>query len=495
MKAFGRSSQRFMISKQFHLLLCLSAAGLVSAAPPGLESIFPAGGQPGTRVECTVAGKGLETGAPIAWTNHPGLVLLAGDKPKKVIATIAKDVPPGPYLVRFYNDEGSTPPRIWEIGALDEILEKEPNDALADAKAADAKMNITINGVLEKAGDVDTHALRVQKAKRIALALHGYALGSPMDPALRLLDAHGVEIAAGHDTHNLDPRIDYTPTTDGTVFVQVFAFAHPPAADVSLKGSANHVYRLTATDVPPASAPENEPKTLTTPTSFRGRISKPQEEDAFVLTAKKGDEWAISVRAQAIQSPLDAVLRIQDSEGKELTQGDDGKTNLDPDLRWKTPKDGEYKIIVTDRFHAGSADHAYEFSAKPFTPTFTVTLDTHAYRVEAGKSVEVKLKITPAGTFKGKFQAKALQLPPGVTTDTVEIPEKGGDSKLVLKAAADANASQDPFRVELTTSEPDAPQTVIATYDVPFTEPRGDLLIMTDTQPWLTVALKAAAKK
>jgi len=29
--------------------------------------------------------------------------------------------------------------------------------------------------------------------------------------------------------------------------------------------------------------------------------------------------------------------------------------------------------------------------------------------------------------------------------------------------------------------------TVTASYAIPFTEPRGDLLIMTDTRPWLTV--------
>ena len=125
--------------------LFLLAANLLPAAPPALENIFPAGGQVGTRVECVVAGKGLESGSPVAWTNHPGLVLLAGDKPKKFVATIAKDVPAGPYLVRFYNDEGSTPPHIWEVGTRAETLEKEPNDGLADAKSAEPQMNVTGN--------------------------------------------------------------------------------------------------------------------------------------------------------------------------------------------------------------------------------------------------------------------------------------------------------------------------------------------------------------
>jgi hypothetical protein len=60
-----------------------------------------------------------------------------------------------------------------------------------------------------------------------------------------------------------------------------------------------------------------------------------------------------------------------------------------------------------------------------------------------------------------------------------------------LKAAPEAAASQDPFRIEIS----DGTQTFAATYLIPFTEPRGDLLITTDTQPWLTVAAKAAEKK
>jgi len=455
------------------------------AAPPGFESIFPAGGQIGTRVECTVAGKGLEGSSLLAWSNRPGVVLLAGEKPKKFIATLAKDAKPGPCLVRFYTNDGSSPPRVFEIGNLPEHLEKEPNDAFTEAKSAEPRMNAVINGVLEKSGDVDTHAIRVQKGKAIMLELHGYALGSPMDPALRLLDSRGVEIRGAHDSHNLDPRLSYTPGTDGPLFVQILAFAHPPAADVALKGSASHVYRLLITDEAPKPA-TNEPKVLTLPAAIQGLLAKPREEDVFILTVKKGDELALAVHSRA----FDALLRIDDSDGKMITQSDDGESS-DPSLRWKAPKDGEFKIVVGDRFHGGSPEHAYELSAKPFTPTLTAMLDTHAYRVEAGKDVEVKITVKFNGTFAAKLQAKALDLPPGLTAEPVEVPAKGGEIKMKLKAAPEAAASQAPFRVEIS----DGTQTFAATYLIPFTEPRGDLLVTTDTQPWLTVAAKAAEKK
>jgi hypothetical protein len=473
-------------------MMLLGCCGAAQAAPPSFESIFPAGGQVGTQTEVKFGGKGLEKNSPQAWSSDPKLTIVTGKKPNLFQLGISADAAPGPRLLRFFTSEGATAPRIIEIGQFEELIETEPNDTLVTAKANPAKMNVTINGVLEKAGDVDTHAFPAKKGQRIILELHGYGIGSAMDPAMRLLNEQGVEIEAGHDTHNLDPRIEHTAAADGTLFLQVFAFSHPPAADVAFKGSVHHVYRLTLTDEPKKMPRLNEPKTITVPTVLTGSIAKAREEDVFSFTAKKGDDLQITVRAQALRSPLDAILRIEDTDGKTLQQADDGdKENLDPALRWKAPKDGEFKFVIADRSHQGSADHLYEFSVKPFVPSLTGTLDTHAYRLEAGKNVEVKLTVKVNGTLTGKIQARAVNLPAGVTAEPVNVPMKGGEVKLTLKVAADAAASQAPFAVEIGASEaPDATPSVIASYVIPFAEPRGDLLIMSDTHPWLTVVEK-----
>jgi hypothetical protein len=235
----------------------------------------------------------------------------------------------------------------------------------------------------------------------------------------------------------------------------------------------------------------SEPGKLSLPASLRGCIGKSAEEDTYSFSAKKGDDLQISVRAQRQGSPLDATLRIEDETGKSLQQADDGeKEALDPSLRWKAPKDGEFKLIVADRFHHGSSDHLYELSIKPFMPSLTASLESHAYWLEAGKTVEIKVTIKTNGTFAGKIKAQVTQLPLGVTAQSVDVPAKGGEVKLTLKATEQAAKSQAPFAVELTTSAPDAVAKVTASYAIPFTEPRGDLLIMTDTHPWLTVVAK-----
>ncbi|HEY1050283.1 MAG TPA: hypothetical protein VGE39_11030 [Prosthecobacter sp.] len=540
-------------------LILLTAFSLGKAAP-GFESISPAGGKVGTSFVAKVAGKGLDKGAPQGWCSNPGVKITPapGAKPGSGLWSIeiAKDAAPGACLVRFHSDDGSTPPRIFEVGTLEEVAETEPNDAFKEVKAAaelaggaspalQPRMNATFNGVLAKEGDADTHALRVQKGRAITLELHGYALGSSMDPAMRLLDARGVELAASHDTHNLDPLIRHVPAADGVLYVQVFAFVHPPQADIAYKGTANHVYRLHVTDSgqaspAPGAAAAASASPLTTPITLVGSIATPEAENTHLLTVKKGDDLRVTVRAKAIRSPLEATLRIESAEGKMLVQNDDGEsissgnsaTALDPALRWKAPADGTYKLIIGDRFQNGTADHHYELSVQVWKPTVAAALDAHAYRLEPGKIEGIKITVKFDGTYPEKLRAHVAGLPPGVVAEDVDVPAKGGEVNLPLKAAADAAPAQVPLTIELvpvaaptpgppadleteakdksalagkekkaaeaSASTPAAAPAstgpvAMATYAIPFTELRGDLLIVTDTRPWLTVP-KGGAK-
>lgn len=470
---------------------CLQlATAAASAAPPGFDSIFPAGGRAGDRVEVRVQGKEHDKTHHQAWCDDAAIRIEPGDKPGLYRLHLPADAKPGPRLLRFFDAGGASPPRLFMVGDLEEHLEQEPNDHLDDARTRPPATNTVFNGVLEKSGDVDTHVLLAKKGQRLVLALHGYGLGSPMDPALRLLDARGVELALAHDTHNLDPYLEHLPAADGILFAQVFAFAHPPAADVAFKGSPHHVYRLNVRAAgPPPPAPA-EPEMLSLPATVRGRLSQPREVDRYTLTCAKGDELRLRVRALVPRSPLDATLAITDAEGKVLQQADDTE-NLNPALRWKAPADGAYRLLIADRHHHGSPLHDYELTVAPAELELTATLDSHAWQLTAGGKVEVKLSVKIDGSPQGKIETRATDLPPSVTSKPVEVPAKGGEVKLTLQASADAAPSQSPFRIELVTNAgSETEQTQLAEFVIPFNEPRGDLLLPRHSQPWLTLIAK-----
>jgi hypothetical protein len=525
----------------------LAASAL--AAPPALETLFPCGGKAGATTTVTATGSNLDKGHPDVWADHPGITFKPADKPRVFTVTLAPDVPPGPHLVRFFNHEGASLPHVFMVGKHDEFSDAEPNDDhLAPQHLA--KLPLTVHGRLEKSGDVDTFAVKLEAGRTFTADLQGYALGSQMDPAMKLLDARGVEVAMSHDTHNLDPFIRHEVKKAGIYLVQLMAFAHPPAADVTLKGGGAHIYRLTLSDQPFARSmspcavqrgqqakatlpggevtldathsiqgedrisvagtqgetvlaalvtppvatekePDNDTKTaqrIVPPIAISGVIARSGDEDRVIFTAKKGEALALRVHAAGIHSPMDASLRIEDSTGKVLQQADDADaTDPDPALNWKAPADGDFIAVVSDLFQRGGPDFCYALEIAPPRPQVAATLAVNAIKTDAAKTADLKTTVKVTGTLQGKLVARITGLPPGVTAKEVEVPVKGGEVKLSLSAAPDAPAAGVPVEVELSTSAPDEPMTFKAAYDLRGTEPRGDRLINEDSRVWLTV--------
>jgi hypothetical protein len=506
-------------------------------------------GKVGASTRIIATGSNLEKSFPEVWADHAGISFKPADKPKTFEVSIAADVPPGPHLVRFFNKEGASVPHVFVVGTHDEATDTEPNnDHLSPQRVV--KLPVTIHGRLEKGGDVDTFAVQLEAGRTFVAELQGYALGSQMDPAMKLLDARGVEVALSHDTHNLDPFVRFDVKQTGTYHVQLMAFAHPPAADVTLKGSAGHIYRLTLTDQPfahfaspcaitrgqqakvttahgevvvdatksnanegrfavPTAAgevvfaalvspsvtlevePKHDSKTaqrLTPPFAVSGGIAQSADEDRYVFQAKKGDSLTFRVHAAAVHSALDASLRIEDSTGKVLEKDDDSEeANPDPTIAFKVPADGDYVAIISDLFQRGGDNFCYALEAAPPIPQATLALAQNVVNLDAGKTVELKVTSKITGKLKGKLLATATGLPSGITMKEAEVPAKGGEVKLVLSATADAAAASVPIEVQVSTSAPDEPMTFKAAYDLRGTEPRGDRLINEDSRIWLTI--------
>jgi len=92
--------------------------------------------------------------------------------------------------------------------------------------------------------------------------------------------------------------------------------------------------------------------------------------DLYRITAKKGDRLSIEVVAQRIGSPLDPLLRLLDTQGRELAVNDDAPgLGADARIDFHCPKTGEYLIEVRDTQHAGGARHGYRLRVGDALPT------------------------------------------------------------------------------------------------------------------------------
>ncbi|MEW6305254.1 MAG: PPC domain-containing protein [Verrucomicrobiota bacterium] len=230
------------------LALVLSSLAPAHSAAPVLEHLYPAGGQQGTTVNVTANGK-FEPWPVEVWTDHPGLVFKADKDKGKFTVEVSKDVPVGPHLVRVYNADGASVPRFFLVNTHTEVLDKESNDSPRQAQALD-QLPVIVNGRLERGGDVDGYAVKLQAGQWLVASVNAFTIYSTMDGLLRITDTNGFKLAFAHDSDTLDPFLAWQAKSNGTYVVQVMGFAHPATSSENLGGGANYIYRLSLTTGP-----------------------------------------------------------------------------------------------------------------------------------------------------------------------------------------------------------------------------------------------------
>ncbi len=455
-------------------LLVLAACGLATgavAAEPTLTHLYPVAGQQGTTVSVAVAGKS-EPWPPQVWVDAPGITFKAGKTKGKFDVEIAKDAAPGPHLVRLFNEQGASAPRFFIVSDQPELLEVEPND---DFKAPQkiAKLPAAISGRLDKAGDVDSFAVPLQRGQTLTASVEAYVLASTFDGMLRVVDSNGTQLAFNHDGRTLDPLLTWPAPRDGTFIVQLMGFVYPATAGVGMTGGDGCVYRLhLTTDPAPKVAvrssdasngtelAEQEPndsaanaQAVAIPGTIAGCIQKARDEDRFTFTAVKQHAYELKVTAARAGSPLDAWLKIENKDGKELVRSDDTAGSRDPQFTWTAPSDGVFTAAIGDVTHHGGNDFIYRLAIAEATPSVAATAGNHFVTVAAGKTAEMKVTVKRANGFKPKLQLTAKNLAEGVSAPDVAVPDKDGEVTLKFAATSEATAASQPFQLVLRETE------------------------------------------
>ena len=68
---------------------------------------------------------------------------------------------------------------------------------------------VTINGRLDKNGDVDSFAIALKAGEWLDARLVSYELMGKLDGVLRLVDGKGYQLEWNHDFATLDPRLQW----------------------------------------------------------------------------------------------------------------------------------------------------------------------------------------------------------------------------------------------------------------------------------------------
>ena len=498
---YSKINTLFVVTR---LIACaISLASVVSADDaPKIDRIFPAGLQRGATVEVKLTGKPGD-GELKVWTDAGQLAFKFSEKNDTATVTAADEVRPGIHWLRFFNEHGATDLKPFLVGVAHEAAEVEPNNKASEAQAIELP-TVTINGVLEKANDVDTYGVTLKAGTTFVASMQAHRdLGSPMDAVLRLLGPNGAVVAHNDDDHEFDPQIVFEVPTDGTYFVRTFAFPATPNSTIGLAGSPDYIYRLTLTseafidhtvpavvdasansevalkgwNLPDSQSPLAVPafqqsafaltgdfanvvevsacgclsveegdvlaQPLELPIAVTGCISEADQTDEFSFHGTKGQKMTIEVASRAMFSPLDPVLTIVDGDGKQLKQADDrSREDLDAEASVTLKADGSHKIRVTDRYSHGGERFVYVLKCVETQADFSTAAKANAFAFTEDEPLEIPIDVSRRNGFMEAIEFTVEGLPDGVIAELVES-AKDGDSakKVTLKLTRSETAS------------------------------------------------------
>lgn len=242
--------------------LSLSAIAHAQLPQPQLSTIFPPGAQAGSTVEVTISGTELEECQDLVFS-HPGIACAqipiaatefkpASHHANRYKVTVAADVPPGHYEVSARTRLGLTPPQGFIISKLKEVVHAANNST---ETAMPLELETVVNAHTDNEG-IDYYKVSLKADQRVLFRCEADPLDSPLDATMVLEDSNGRELARDRDSVGQDAVLGFTAPADGDYLLKVH--------DMTFKGGATHLYRLTASSAPhidfiypPAGAPDS----------------------------------------------------------------------------------------------------------------------------------------------------------------------------------------------------------------------------------------------
>lgn len=114
---------------------------------------------------------------------------------------------------------------------------------------------------------------------------------------------------------------------------------------------------------------EEEEVRIAVPCTMNGQIAA-GEMNRYRFQATKGQRLVIAAKARelvpyvpdGVPGWFQAVLRLSDSNGKELAYNDDFRSNPDPVLNFEVPEDGDYVLAINEALFRGRESFVYRIT-------------------------------------------------------------------------------------------------------------------------------------
>jgi len=426
--------------------------------------------------------------------------------------TIDANAEPGDRQLRLGTRTGLTNPLCFQVGDLPEISEPEYKDP-GKPVTPRGRVPAVLNGQILP-GERDRFRFSAKKGQNLTIEAQARHLIPYLADAvpgwfqitLALYDDTGKELAFADDYRfNPDPVLFYKITEDGDYELEI--------RDSIYRGREDFVYRISLSERPfitqifplggrrgfPTVAslkgwnldanellldtgpdgdsiretrlrqsnsvsyavdnlPECEESNdtiITLPVIINGRTASPGQVDKFRFDGNEGDEVVAEVYARRLNSPLDSLLWLTDSNGQKLARNDDNNDknvgllthNADSYLRFRLPESGTYFVYLADSQSHGGQDFGYRLRISPLQPDFVLLASPSSLNIPPGSTVAVTVEAIRKDGFKGEIELSLKDAPAGFKLGGAKI--LAGCDRLRFTITSPQKSSQHPVNLQL----------------------------------------------
>jgi hypothetical protein len=386
-------------------------------------AVYPAGGKYGQTVDVTYLGV---PDGPIARK----LALPSGPQPG--FATWLQD------------EQGIAPsPNPFRLSALENVLEKEPNNDPQHATPFTAPA--ALNGIIDRPGDLDCWVFSAKKGQTFDVRVFARQLRTPLDSTLSISRIRGQFIAYNDDSNGPDSYIRFTAPEDDQYVITI--------TDQMGRGGPEFVYRVEITPVEPhltVGLPERSTFVDVAPAIPKGNrialmVSGQREDFGGDLTLEMqhlpekvaaqlmpiaGDQNMAPV---LLSAPADAKLQAALAELR--GQHKEGGRTIEGELLQRT-------VLVRGDNNREIWNYFGNRMAVAVTDPVPFHIDIVPPKAPLVQNGNMELKVTATRDtgFKGAIVLRMLYNPPGVSSpDSVTVPE--GKTQGVVPLTADGGAT------------------------------------------------------
>ncbi len=200
---------------------------------------------------------------------------------------------------------------------------------------------------------------------------------------------------------------------------------------------------------------EEDAQKIAIPQIINGRIGKPDDVDIFEFEANVGQEVAAEVYGRRLNSPIDSLVWISDSNGNVLGHNDDNGDknigiithNADSYLRLRIPVNGTYLVHLADSENHGGPEYGYRLRISQQQPDFALLAAPSSINLLAGGTVPITVEVLRKDGFAGEIELSLKDAPSGFKLSGAKIP--AGCDRLNITLTSPQKPLEEPVNLEL----------------------------------------------